>query len=67
MKVLFFFLLGMTIFMSYLNNKIFYWYFYVDIIRNMIIFSSVLPVSMKVNIEFAKLYYTHTINNDNKI
>ena len=53
--------------MSYLNNKIFYWYFYVDIIRNMIIFSSVLPVSMKVNIEFAKLYYTHTINNDNKI
>lgn len=31
------------------------------------LFSSIIPISLRINLDFAKLYYAHEINNDQKI
>ena len=36
-------------------------------VKTFILFSSIIPVSMKVNVDFAKLYYSLLINKDDQI
>ena len=40
---------------------------YIFIIKVFLIFSTIIPISLKVNVEFAKFYYTILINKDEDI
>ena len=40
---------------------------YVFIIKTFLIFSTIIPISLKVNVEFAKFYYAILINRDQEI
>jgi phospholipid-translocating ATPase len=39
----------------------------VQFMRVLILLSSIIPISMRVNLDFAKLFYSHGINNDKSI
>lgn len=42
-------------------------YFPIQFMRILILLSSVIPISMRVNLDFAKLFYSFTINKDDTI
>jgi len=35
--------------------------------RMIILLSSIIPISMRVNLDFAKLFYSYNVNNDKSI
>lgn len=39
-------------------------YIPVQFMRMLILLSSIIPISMRVNLDFAKLFYSYLINND---
>ena len=39
----------------------------IQFMRMLILLSSIIPISMRVNLDFAKLFYSYLINNDKGI
>ena len=67
-KYLFGSLLGLSVFMilpDLLDNPS--WFLIVVLTRFMILFSAIIPISMRVNLDLAKLVYTFFINTDKDI
>lgn len=63
-----FFILGLCTFgLFFLSGKVISTEWYVFLVRTFILLSSIIPVSMKVNIDFAKLFYSLLINQDTQI
>ncbi len=50
-----------------LLQKIEFIYFPIQFMRMLILLSSIIPISMRVNLDFAKLFYAHLINKDKSI
>ena len=48
-------------------GNLFYGLWYIDFLRYIVLFSFVVPISMSVNLDMAKLVYVFFIMNDNKI
>ena len=42
-------------------------YIVIQFMRMIILLSSIIPISMRVNLDFAKLFYSYNINNDKLI
>jgi phospholipid-translocating ATPase len=42
-------------------------YILIQFFRMMILLSSIIPISMRVNLDFAKLFYSYNVNNDKLI
>lgn len=42
-------------------------YILIQFMRMLILLSSIIPISMRVNLDFAKLFYAYLINKDNYI
>jgi len=42
-------------------------YILIQFIKMMILLSSIIPISMRVNLDFAKLFYSYNVNNDKLI
>ena len=42
-------------------------YIPIQFMRMLILLSSIIPISMRVNLDFAKLFYSYLINNDKYI
>lgn len=42
-------------------------YMIIQFVRVLILLSSIIPISMRVNLDFAKLFYAYQINKDNYI
>jgi phospholipid-translocating ATPase len=42
-------------------------YVAIQFVRILILLSSIIPISMRVNLDFAKLFYAYQINNDKYI
>lgn len=42
-------------------------YIPIQFMRMLILLSSIIPISMRVNLDFAKLFYSYLINNDKSI
>lgn len=65
-KLLFFLLFLMTVLFILLQ-----WtepeYILIQSMRMIILLSSIIPISMRVNLDFAKLFYSYNINNDSLI
>ncbi len=65
-KLLFFLLFLMTVLFVLLQ-----WtepdYILIQSMRMIILLSSIIPISMRVNLDFAKLFYSYNINNDKSI
>ncbi len=65
-KLLFFLLFLMTVLFVLLQ-----WtepdYILIQMMRMIILLSSIIPISMRVNLDFAKLFYSYNINNDKSI
>lgn len=40
---------------------------YIDLVRFLILFSTIIPISLRVNLDFAKTYYVYDIMNDDSI
>ena len=57
----------MTLFLSILSGKIYSTNNYVYLVKTFVLFSTIIPISMKVNVEFAKIFYTYCINRDKEI
>lgn len=66
-KFMFFNLGVLTITLYFLSGPRFSKTFYVQIVRTFLLLSSIIPISLKVNIDFAKLYYSFLINNDREL
>lgn len=66
-KYLFFILCLLSFILLILSGKILKLDGLVFFCRVFIIMSSIIPISMKVNVDFAKLYYSLLINNDKDI
>ena len=65
-KVLFLLMAGLTVIMLILQGT--EWrYIPIQFTRILILLSSIIPISMRVNLDFAKLFYANQINNDKKI
>lgn len=56
----------MTITYLLLQNTTFT-YIPIQFMRMLILLSSIIPISMRVNLDFAKLFYSYLINNDKSI
>lgn len=67
MKVMFVILACLTVMLFFLSFKSFNRHFYVQIIRTFLLLSSIIPISLKVNLDFAKLYYAYHISNDKQL
>lgn len=66
-KVMFVLLGIITLGMYFLSRPILKSDFYVQIVRTFLLLSSIIPISLKVNVDFAKLYYSFLINNDKEL
>ena len=64
-KVLFIVLAGLSLLMVAAQGFSGLWYVY--LIRFMILFSAIIPISMRVNLDMAKLFYSYVINKDKKM
>lgn len=64
-KILFAILAGLSILMVAAQGFSGLWYVY--FIRFMILFSAIIPISMRVNLDMAKLFYAYVINKDDEI
>ncbi len=66
-KLLFLVLFIITVIFLFLSGQIFANTKFRFLVINLVLFSSIIPISMKVNVDFAKLYYTNFINNNMKV
>lgn len=66
-KILFCFLAFLTVVLFLLSGQFKSSNWYLFIVRTFILLSSVIPISMKVNLDFAKLQYSLLINKDKLI
>ncbi|KAI8884283.1 phospholipid-translocating P-type ATPase [Backusella circina FSU 941] len=64
-KILFIVTLGMSVIMVGLNGFRGLWYIYV--FRFLILFSSIIPISLRVNLDMGKSVYAHQIEKDKSI
>ena len=53
-----------TICFAIISGRIYSPKAYIFIVKTFLIFSTIIPISLKVNVEFAKLYYAILINKD---
>jgi phospholipid-translocating ATPase len=65
-KVLFFIMAGLTCVLLVLQGTELA-YIPIQFIRVLILLSSIIPISMRVNLDFAKLFYAYQINKDKYI
>lgn len=65
--VLFLFSIFMILVLTVFSGKFFHYSGLIFAARVLIIYSIVIPSSMKINLEFGKFYYTHLINRDGEI
>ena len=63
-KILFSILFLISITLFFLSNRLFSSLWHIYIVRTFILLSAIIPISMKVNVDFAKLFYSLVINND---
>jgi phospholipid-translocating ATPase len=63
-KYLFLFLIILSFGLTILSGKLAHWDAVIFFTRVFIIMSCIIPISMKVNVDFAKLFYSRGINND---
>lgn len=66
-KILFVVLMILTTALSLISGKMFTSEGHIFFVKTFILFSTIIPSSMKLNVEFAKFYYTYLINNDDII
>ncbi len=67
-KLLFVFMLASALLLIVLNTPIhFEFNTFIVFTRYMLLLSSIIPISMRVNLDFAKLVYCFKINNDKTI
>lgn len=66
-RILFVLLVLLTISLAIISGKLFHSQSYIFMIKTFILFSTIIPSSMKLNIEFAKFYYTYQIGGDDNI
>ena len=63
-----FLILGILTIMIYiLSGPFFRSDFMIHLLRIFLLLSSIIPISLKVNVDFAKLYYSFTINDDSDL
>lgn len=65
-KLLFFLMVILSL-MIILLQKTEPQYILIQFVRLVILLSTIIPISMRVNLDFAKLFYAYQINNDNYI
>ena len=63
-KYLFFILILLSLILTFLSGRIAHFDALIYFTRVFIIMSCIIPISMKVNVDFAKLYYSWGINHD---
>lgn len=63
-KLLFVFMLISSIVLVILNGVRVEWYTLTLVFRYLLLLSSIIPISMRVNLDFAKLIYCYRINVD---
>ena len=61
-KILFYFLLGLSFLITALNGFHGHWQMF--FFRIMLLMSSIIPISVRINLDLAKLWYCHGINHD---
>lgn len=66
-KFLFLILIIMSLVLTFLSGKVAHWDAIIFFTRVFIIMSCIIPISMKVNVDFAKLFYSWGINHDDNI
>lgn len=64
-KLLFIFLLTVSLMITALNGFHGHWVMFY--FRVMLLMSSIIPISVRINLDLAKLWYSHGINTDNDI
>ena len=64
-KLLFIFLLALSFLLTALNGFHGHWLMFY--FRVMLLLSSIIPISVRINLDLAKLWYSHGINNDKDI
>jgi len=64
-KILFCVMVGLSLFLVILDGFAGRWY--IHFFRFIILLSAIIPISMRVNLDFAKLYYSSQINSDKNI
>ena len=64
-KLLFVFLLTVSLMITALNGFHGHWIMFY--FRVMLLMSSIIPISVRINLDLAKLWYSHGINHDNDI
>ena len=64
-KLLFVFLLTVSLMITALNGFHGHWVMFY--FRVMLLMSSIIPISVRINLDLAKLWYSHGINNDHDI
>ena len=64
-KILFAFLLGISFLVTMLNGFHGHWQMF--LFRIMLLMSSIIPISVRINLDLAKLYYCFGINTDEEI
>lgn len=66
-KFLFLVLFMLSLILTFLSGRVAHWDAIIFFTRVFIIMSCIIPISMKVNVDFAKLFYSWGINHDNNI
>jgi len=66
-KILFFVLLSLSLSVFFLGGKYMSSNWIIYLVRTFLLLSAIIPISMKVNLDFAKLKYTLDINRDKDI
>ena len=64
-KLLFIFLMTVSLMITALNGFHGHWVMFY--FRVMLLMSSIIPISVRINLDLAKLWYSHGINTDNDI
>ena len=63
-KLLFLFMLICSVSLVIIGGIKLEWYTIILTLRYILLLSSIIPISMRVNLDFAKLIYCYKINND---
>lgn len=64
-KLLFVLMIVLSFAMTFLNGFHGHWLLY--FMRNILLLSSIIPISLRVNLDIAKLYYSYCVNTDGEI
>ena len=64
-KILFFVMLVISLLIIFMDGFQGSWYF--KYFRCVLLLCSIIPISMRINLDFAKLYYSYNINTDSAI